>query len=265
LGLSALDKEEEISPFEKCSYTKMQVSLQTKLQNSLEQCRMLYLPQILVIESDTKVARLLKSELNIEGYQVHIVHNGSDGLIAARSYNVDLIVLGSLLPDISSLEICQRLRTTGNPTSIVVLTNQGTVGERIAYLNAGANDCISKPFDLAALIARIRVHLGHSQERTDLLQFGDLVLNRMTCQVHRRGEMIELTKKEFDLLEYFMVYPNQVISQELLLERVWGFDFSGTSNVVEVYVGYLRRKLEAHNKKRLIHTVRSIGYILRLK
>lgn len=226
---------------------------------------MLYLPQILVIESDTKIARLLKLELNIEGYQVHIVHDGSEGLIAARSYNVDLIILGSPLPGISSLEICQRLRTTGNLTSIVVLTTDEEVGSRISYLSAGANDCISKPFNLAELIARIRVHLKCSQERVDLLQFQDLVLNRKTCQVHRRGEIIELTKKEFDLLEYFMVHPNQVISQELLLERVWGFDFSGTSNVVEVYIGYLRRKLEAHNKKRLIHTVRSIGYVLRLK
>lgn len=126
---------------------------------------MLYLPQILVIESDTKIARLLKLELNIEGYQVHIVHDGSEGLIAARNYNVDLIILGSLLPDISSLEICQRLRTTVSLTSIVMLTTQETVGEQIAYLNARAHNCISKPLDLAELIARIRVHLRYSPER----------------------------------------------------------------------------------------------------
>ena len=236
----------------------------TKLHNDFVQHLMPCLPQILVIESDTKITQLLELELSFEGYQVQIIHDGTEGLIAARSTQVDLIILGWKLPGISSLEICQRLRTTGDAVPIIVLTSGEEASDRITSLNAGANDCISKPFDLNELIARVQVHLRHLQQRTDLLQFGDIVLNSKAHQVYRGGEFIDLTAKEFAILEYLMIHPNQVVSRELLLERVWGYDFVGTSNIIEVYIGYLRRKLEVHNKKRLIHTIRGVGYVLRL-
>lgn len=236
----------------------------TELKNGCQKCLMSRSPQILLIESDTKITQLLELELSLEGYHVQIADNGVEGLIAARNNNVDLIILSWLLSDISSLEICQRLRTTGNTVPIIVLTTEAGVRDRVAGLNAGANDCISKPFSFTELVARIQVHLRHLYQKTDSLQFADLVLNRKTRQVHRCGKIIELTAKEFDILEYFMVHSNQVVSREQLLENVWGYDFCGTSNIVEVYIGYLRHKLEAHHGERLIHTIRSVGYVLRL-
>ena len=169
-----------------------------------------------------------------------------------------------MLPGISGLEICKRLRQTGDRVPIILLTAKDEIGDRVAGLDAGADDYIVKPFSLEELLARVRAHLRRTQEDSpDVLQFSDLKLNRSTREVTRDKRHMELTAKEFDLLEYLMSHPRQVLTRDQILERVWGYDFLGDSNIIEVYVRYLRLKLEAEGEKRLIQTVRGVGYTLR--
>ncbi|MBI4784572.1 MAG: response regulator transcription factor [Oscillatoriophycideae cyanobacterium NC_groundwater_1537_Pr4_S-0.65um_50_18] len=150
-----------------------------------------------------------------------------------------------------------------NHVPIIVLTHEGQVSERVMGLNAGASDCLSKPFAIEELIARVRAHLRQGLKETHLLQFEQLVLNRKARQVYYGNQEIELTAKEFDLLEYLMRHPNQVLTREQILDDVWGYENCASSNIIEVYIRYLRIKLEAHGAKQLIHTVRSVGYVLR--
>jgi len=186
------------------------------------------------------------------------------GLSLARESTPDLIILDWMLPGISGVEICRRLRATGNSIPIILLTAKDEVSDRVAGLDAGADDYVVKPFSIEELLARIRAHLRRTQETNeDVLQFADLSLNRLTRQVYRGKRTIELTAKEFDLLEYLLSHPRQVFSREQILEKVWGYDFMGDSNIIEVYIRYLRLKLEENNQNRLIHTVRSVGYVLR--
>ena len=169
-----------------------------------------------------------------------------------------------MLPGLTGVEVCRRLRATGNKMPIILLTAKDEVGDRVAGLDAGADDYVVKPFSIEELLARIRAHLRRTQEAdVDLLQFEDLSLHRLTREVFREKRGIVLTAKEFDLLEYLLSHPRQVVTREQLLEKVWGYDFMGDSNIIEVYVRYLRLKLEEHNEKRLIHTVRGVGYALR--
>lgn len=169
-----------------------------------------------------------------------------------------------MLPGISGLEICHRLRQTGNKVPIILLTAKDEVSDRVAGLDAGADDYVIKPFSIEELLARIRAGLRRDrEENTDLLVFQDLSLNRATREVYRDRRPIELTAKEFDLLEYLISHPRQVLTRDQILERVWGYDFMGDSNIIEVYVRYLRLKLEARDESRLIQTVRGVGYVLR--
>jgi len=186
------------------------------------------LAHILVIESDVAIADVLKLELSYEGYQVNVASDGVTGLVAARTQNPDLIILSWSLPNIAGAEICQRLRSTGSTLPIIVLTAENQVSDRIASLGAGADDSLSRPFSLAELIARIRLHLRQHQRDAHELRFSDIVLNRKTHEVHRNGQKIELTAKEFDLLDYLMRHGRQVLSREQILENVWGYDFVGT-------------------------------------
>jgi len=219
---------------------------------------------ILVVEDETKLARFVELELSYEGYRVSVMHDGLAGLTAARDSHPDLIVLDWMLPDLSGLEICRRLRATGDKVPIVLLTAKDEVSDRVAGLDAGADDYLVKPFSVEELLARIRAHLRRTQsEDSDVLQFADLSLNRRTREVYRGERLIELTAKEFDLLEYLLVNSRQVLARDRILEQVWGYDFMGDSNIIEVYIRYLRLKLEANNEKRLIQTVRGVGYVLR--
>jgi len=221
-------------------------------------------PHILVIEDEVKLARFIELELSSEGYEVAVANDGMAGLALARESTPDLIILDWMLPGISGVEICRRLRATGNSIPIILLTAKDEVSDRVAGLDAGADDYVVKPFSIEELLARIRAHLRRTQETNeDVLQFADLSLNRLTRQVYRGKRTIELTAKEFDLLEYLLSHPRQVFSREQILEKVWGYDFMGDSNIIEVYIRYLRLKLEENNQNRLIHTVRSVGYVLR--
>jgi DNA-binding response OmpR family regulator len=220
--------------------------------------------RILVVEDEAKLAQFMELELQYEGYQVTVATDGLAGLTTARESQPDLILLDWMLPGISGLEICRRLRLTGDKVPIILLTAKDEISDRVAGLDAGADDYIVKPFSLEELLARVRAHLRRNQEdNPDLLKFADLQLNRSTREVSRGSRAIELTAKEFELLEYLISHPRQVLTRDQILERVWGYDFMGDSNIIEVYIRYLRLKLEAQEEKRLIQTVRSVGYVLR--
>jgi DNA-binding response OmpR family regulator len=219
---------------------------------------------ILVVEDETKLAQFIELELAQEGYQVTVVHDGIAGLTAARENQLDLILLDWMLPGLSGLEVCHRLRTTGDKVPVILLTAKDDIRDRVAGLDAGADDYVVKPFSIEELLARVRAHLRRTNEEDlDTLQFADLTLNQKTREVFRNQRPIELTAKEFDLLAYLMRHPRQVLTRDRILEEVWGYDFMGDSNIIEVYIRYLRLKLEELQEKRLIQTVRGVGYVLR--
>ena len=220
---------------------------------------------ILVVEDEKKLAKFIKLELEYEGYEVTVTNDGLAGLSTARELNPDLILLDWMLPGISGVEICRRLRQTGDKVPIIILTAKDEVSDRVTGLDAGADDYLIKPFSIEELLARVRASLRRHQEEEDanILQFADLTLNRSTREVYRAHRLIELTAKEFDLLEYLLSHPRQVLTRDQILERVWGYDFMGDSNIIEVYVRYLRLKLELNQESRLIKTVRSVGYVLK--
>lgn len=221
-------------------------------------------PNILFIEDEAALAKFVKLELEYEGYEVTIAPDGLNGLSTAREKSPDLILLDWMLPGISGLEICRRLRQTGDKVPIIMLTAKDEVSDRVEGLDAGADDYLIKPFSIEELLARVRASLRRNQEdNTDLLQFSDLTLNRSTREVYRQNRLIELTAKEFELLEYLITHPKQVLTRDQILERVWGYDFLGDSNIIEVYVRYLRLKLEANQESRLIKTVRGVGYVMK--
>lgn len=220
---------------------------------------------ILVVEDEVKLARLIELELSYEGYRASVAYDGFTGLAAARESQPDLMILGGLLPGLLDLELCRRLRSTGNKVPIILLSAKHEVSDRVAGLDAGADDYVVKPFSVEELLARVRAHLRRTQAagKPDILRFEDLSLNRRTREVRRGNRIIELTVKEFKLLEYLLSHPYQVITRGQILNQVWGYDFLEDSNIIEVYIRYLRLKLEANNEKRMIHTMRGVGYVLR--
>ncbi|MDJ0737126.1 MAG: response regulator transcription factor [Nostocaceae cyanobacterium] len=219
---------------------------------------------ILLVEDEVRLAKFVEMELTCEGYQVSVANDGMTGLSLARESTPNLAILDWMLPGLSGVELCRRLRATGSKIPIILLTAKDEVESRITGLDAGADDYVVKPFSIEELLARIRANLRRTQEdNRDLLQFEDLSLNRSSRQVFRGARAIELTAKEFDLLQYLITNPRQVFTREQILEKVWGYDFMGDYNVIEVYIRYLRLKLEENNEKRLIHTIRGVGYVLR--
>jgi DNA-binding response OmpR family regulator len=221
--------------------------------------------KILLIEDDIKLAQFIEMELTCEGYQVSMAHNGLDGLTKARQDSPDLVILDWMMPGLTGVEICRRLRSTGSKVPIILVTARDEISDRVAGLDAGADDYVIKPFSIEELLARIRSNLRRiKEEDSDTLQFEDLSLNLRTREILRDGKSIELTVREFELLEYLMTHPQQVMTRDQILENVWGYDFGGDSNVIEVYVRTLRQKLEIDNTSRLIQTVRGIGYVMRL-
>ena len=220
--------------------------------------------RILLVEDDPKLAKFIESELSLEGYHVTVAPNGLDGLTIARDAQPDLLILDWMLPGISGLDICLRLRSTGVQVPIIMLTAKDEVPDRVTGLNAGADDYVTKPFSMEELLARVKARLRRTQPNDpDQLQFEDLILNGLTREVYRGSQLIELTAKEFDLLEFMLQNPRQVITRNRILEKVWGYDFMGESNLIEVYIRALPIKLEASKSKRLLHTVRGVGYVLR--
>lgn len=219
---------------------------------------------ILLVEDEERLARFIELELSSEGYNINVAHDGLTGLTMAREAPPDLLILDWMMPGMTGLEVCRRLRATGSKVPVILLTAKDEVSDRVAGLDAGADDYVVKPFSIEELLARVRAHLRRNhEENPDLLQFDDLTLNRRTREVFRNGRTIELTAKEFDLLDYLISHPRQVITRDQILEKVWGYDFMGDSNIIEVYVRYLRLKLEENGERRLIQTVRGVGYVLR--
>ena len=224
------------------------------------------LQHIMIISSQIELVETLQIELSQEGYQVSVIHDGLRGLLAIKRTSPDLIVVGWAPPRLSGLEICDRLRLNQGSEPVILLTQQDNAADRIAGLEAGANDCISLPFVKEEFIARINANLSNHRSKRDqdaVLRCADILLNRQTREVFRGDRFIRLTAKEFDLLEYLMDHYFQVLTRAQILENVWGYDYLGSSNIIEVYIRYLRRKLEDSGKNRVIQTVRSVGYILR--
>ncbi|MEO1592120.1 MAG: response regulator transcription factor [Cyanobacteria bacterium J06632_22] len=220
--------------------------------------------KILVVEDEEKLAKFVEMELNYEGYKVTVANDGLSGLMAARDSEPDLVLLDWMMPGLSGVEVCRRLRSTGAKMPIVMMTAKDDVADRVAGLDAGADDYVIKPFSIEELLARVRAHLRRNDPQdAEMLQFDTLTLNRKTREVFRGDRGIELTAKEFDLLDYLIAHPRQVLTRDQILEEVWGYDFMGDSNIIEVYIRYLRLKLEAEGEQRLIQTVRGVGYVLR--
>lgn len=219
--------------------------------------------KILLIEDDEGILRFLRRGLSYEGYQVETAIDGQEGLTKSREWHPDLVVLDWMLPGMDGLEVCRRLRATG-PLPILMLTAKDMIQDRVQGLDAGADDYMVKPFELDELLARIRALLRRTQpERIPVLVFSDLTLDTSSRQALRGGREIQLTAKEYDLLELFMRHPRQVLTREMIFDRVWGYDFGGESNVLDVYIRYLRQKLVVGEEAQLIHTVRGVGYVLR--
>jgi two-component system response regulator MprA len=221
---------------------------------------------VLVVDDDAAVRNSLDRALRLNGYDVDLAADGVDALNRVAASPPDAIVLDVLMPNMDGLEVCRRMRSLGDLTPILMLTAQDGVSERVAGLDAGADDYLPKPFALEELLARLRALLRRANgeiETGDKLQFEDIVMDLATFEVHRGDRQIELTRTEFNLLELFMRNPRQVLTRDVINERVWGYDFPTTSNSLEVYVGYLRRKLEEGGETRLIQTMRGFGYALR--
>jgi two-component system, OmpR family, response regulator MprA len=219
---------------------------------------------ILLVEDDRDIASALQLELGHEGYTVLVEHDGLAGLAAADASDPDLVVLDVMLPSVSGIEVCRRLRARST-TPVLMLTARSSVADRVEGLDAGADDYLAKPFSLDELLARVRSCMRR-RSRSLLgtrLAVGDLVLDSDRREVSRAGEAIELTQREFDMLEFFLRHPGQVLSRQVIFERVWGYGFLGDSNVIDVYVGYLRRKIDDGFVPKLLHTVRGVGYALR--
>jgi two-component system, OmpR family, response regulator MprA len=221
--------------------------------------------KILVVDDERAVRDSLRRALELQGYQVDLAADGAEALAQLESNGQpDAVVLDILMPGIDGLEVCRRIRENGNEVPVLMLTARDAVGDRVAGLDAGADDYLVKPFALDELLARIRALLRRATPTADgVLRFADIELDPGTREVRRDGERIDLTRTEFNLLELFMLNPRQVLTRSIIFERVWGYDFGFASNSLDVYIGYLRRKTEAGGKPRLIHTVRGVGYALR--
>ena len=219
---------------------------------------------ILVVDDDPRITDLMRRILAFEGYSVAIARSGTEALDRSLEHPPDLVVLDIMMPGLNGLEVAQRLRAAGDNVPILMLTARGTVADRVKGLETGADDYLVKPFAPEELIARVKALLRRSQEEQhEVLRYTDVELDMGTRIAHRGAREIELSPTEYELLLLFMKRPRQVLTREIILDRVWGIDFEGSSNVMEVYVGYLRAKLEAEGEPRLIHTVRSVGYVFK--
>ena len=222
--------------------------------------------KILVVEDDPAVRSSLSRALRLEGYEPELHEEGTSAIKSLQMSAPDAIILDLQLPVVDGLEICRRVRATGDATPILMVTARDAVDDRVAGLDAGADDYLVKPFDLAELFARLRALLrrrGPAEGEADVLRFDDLSLDLSTRDAKRGERMFALTRVEFDLLELLLRHPRQVLTREVILDRVWGYNFDTGTNSLAVYVGYLRRKLEEDGEPRLLQTVRGVGYVLK--
>ena len=223
--------------------------------------------KILIVEDEQKIARFLELELKYEGYDVAIANNGRDGLEKGRQEDIDLIILDLMLPGLSGIEVCRRLRQTSE-VPIIMLTAKDDISDKVTGLDIGADDYMTKPFAVEELLARIRVllkRINNNKEKSDCqsLEIGKLKLYKNNYKVEYDGENIELTKKEFELLEFMMMNKNIVLTRDKILDKVWGYDYFGDTNIIDVYIRYLRSKIDQKYNLNLIETVRGVGYIIR--
>ncbi len=220
--------------------------------------------RVLVVDDEPAVRTALERALRLEGYDVDLAADGDEALRRLSAHSPDAVVLDVLMPHVDGLEVCRRLRAADDRTPVLMLTARDAVGDRVAGLDAGADDYLVKPFALEELHARLRALLRRSTgAEQDVLRFADLAIDLAARDVHRGPRRIDLTRTEFLLLELFLRNPRQVLTRAVIFDRVWDYDFGPRSNALEVYVSYLRRKLEAEGEPRLIHTVRGVGYVLR--
>jgi DNA-binding response OmpR family regulator len=220
--------------------------------------------RILVVEDEAEIAGYLRRGLSFEGYVVETAADGQAALIAARERPPDVIVLDVMLPKIDGFEVAKRIRTASD-VPIIMLTARDAVPDRVQGLEVGADDYLVKPFAFEELLARIKAQLRrvHGRNTGNVLRYGTLQMDVSAHETTVGSRRVELTAKEYELLELFIRHPQQVLTRDIIYDRVWGYDFGGESNIIEVYVRYLRQKLEANGEARLIHTVRGVGYILR--
>lgn len=219
--------------------------------------------RVLVVDDDPEIVSFIRRGLAFEGYAVDTAADGSEALEKVRDREPDLVVLDIMMPGIGGLEVSKRLRQ-GSDVPILMLTAKASITDKVAGLDSGADDYLVKPFSFDEFLARVRALLRRRQPvEGEILHFTNLSLNTATREVKLAEAPIALTAQEFDLLELFIRHPRQVLKRDFIYERVWGYDYSGESNVIEVYVRYLRSKLEKNNRPRLIHTVRSVGYVLK--
>ncbi|HEY2939583.1 MAG TPA: response regulator transcription factor [Gaiellaceae bacterium] len=221
--------------------------------------------KILVVDDERAVRDSLRRALELEGYEIELAENGREALDRlASGTEPDAVILDVLMPGMDGLEVCRTLRRNGSRVPVLMLTARTEVEDRVEGLDAGADDYLTKPFALEELLARVRALLRRYGDGTgEKLRFADLELDPGTREVRRDGDLIELTRTEFSLLELFLMNPRQVLTRSVIFERVWGYDFGFASNSLDVYIGYLRRKTEAGGKPRLIQTIRGVGYALR--
>ncbi|MBW1659067.1 MAG: response regulator transcription factor [Deltaproteobacteria bacterium] len=220
--------------------------------------------RILVVEDEKKVASFIAKGLTEESYAVDVAYDGEEGVFMALENDYDLIVLDLMLPKLDGMEILRKIRDSGKDVPVLILTAKDSVEDIVAGLEGGSDDYLTKPFAFAELLARIRALLRRSQEqKITTLKAGDLTLNPLTREVKRGDRKIELTSKEYALLEYFMRNVNKVLTRTLISEHVWNYEFDPLTNVVDVYVNYLRKKIDQPSETKLIHTVRGVGYILK--
>ncbi len=222
--------------------------------------------KILVVDDERAVRESLRRALELEGYEIELAADGAEALYRLQGNDdaqPDAVILDVLMPGVDGLEVCRRLRRSGNRVPVLMLTARDEVQNRVAGLDAGADDYVTKPFALEELVARVRALLRRTTGEGEILSFADLELDVGTREVRRAGRKIDLTRTEFALLELFMRNPRQVLTRSIIFERVWGYDFGFASNSLDVYIGYLRRKTEAGGEPRLIQTVRGVGYALR--
>ena len=224
--------------------------------------------KILVVDDERAVRESLRRALELEGYEIELASDGGEALSALNDEQAqpDAVILDVLMPGVDGLEVCRHLRAAGNSVPVLMLTARDEVENRVAGLDAGADDYVTKPFALEELLARVRALLRRTADGDgggEVLTFADIQLDLGTREVRRGGRQIELTRTEFALLELFLRNPRQVLTRSIIFERVWGYDFGFASNSLDVYIGYLRRKTEAGDEARLIHTVRGVGYALR--
>lgn len=223
--------------------------------------------KVLVVDDEPSIAQLLQMALRYDGWDVRVASNGAEAVQLADEFTPDVMVLDIMLPDFDGMQVLSRLRSAGDPVPVLFLTALGSVDDRVKGLTAGGDDYMVKPFSIEELIARLRALVRRSHYFSDsgpnpILRVGDLVLNEDSYEVSRGGEPIELTSTEFELLRFFMRNPNRVLSKMQILDRVWSYDYQGKLTVVELYVSYLRKKIDAHGEP-MIRTVRGAGYVLK--